>query len=471
MIRPRLDKWSDYSKLLSIKREGPFAFIFSNIGFIFPKTMFILCMWFLFICAAIEIQTLYFFFPLLVIYYYNYFTLRKLGHGLKVKREYNSHSIEDRSEILKYNISNPYSFEYSNLIINDYFQGYQTKNLTTQYAFYFSRFFPHRRLKLEKKIEMNNGMGKKVFGPMTMMLTDAIGLHRLSFEEITASHIDVYPRVMRSNAPKVHANYHSSEFGIYDSLLRGESVNFYRTREYIPGDSVKRINWKLSLKSQHLIVNEFEDNSNALIDIIFINDNRLHVGEGRKSTFEYSRDLALSLCYEHIKSNNSIGLQTHSQFIPPKSGKKHLTAMELMIAGMKLEVFNSSELYHRGGSLSSEVILFNKKIQRNTRPVNNTYIITSIVPGKLWKHYLKLIEDVSRKSRGLHLIVVTGVNELFSNVSEGDKLWVKTILEQLPSELEYLKKFCKDKNIILSIVDIHDQFEYKRRVRDAFKRV
>ncbi len=80
--------------------------------------------------------------------------------------------------------------------------------------------------------------------------------------------IVVYPSVQRAND---HIELISTVIGEFETFLRGGGDDFYRLREYTPGDSARHLDWKATAKTGALKVREFSRQDNRKLRIIFDN--------------------------------------------------------------------------------------------------------------------------------------------------------------------------------------------------------
>ena len=80
--------------------------------------------------------------------------------------------------------------------------------------------------------------------------------------------IVVYPSVGRAND---HIELFSAIAGEFETFLRGGGNDFYRLREYMPGDSARHLDWKATAKTGALKVREFSREDNRRLRIIFDN--------------------------------------------------------------------------------------------------------------------------------------------------------------------------------------------------------
>ncbi|MDO5559713.1 MAG: DUF58 domain-containing protein [Oscillospiraceae bacterium] len=99
-----------------------------------------------------------------------------------------------------------------------------------------------------------------------MYITDYLGIFKFKIKSavITSRNIFIRPDIREiDDNKKLFANISSmmldnDEDETTQSVLGGSSVPGYEYRDYIPGDSMKRINWKLSSKRRKLLVRKDE---------------------------------------------------------------------------------------------------------------------------------------------------------------------------------------------------------------------
>jgi uncharacterized protein (DUF58 family) len=56
--------------------------------------------------------------------------------------------------------------------------------------------------------------------------------------------------------------------GQHRSPHRGSSVEFQQHREYVPGDELKNVDWKVFAKSDRLVVKEFVEETNLALHLL-----------------------------------------------------------------------------------------------------------------------------------------------------------------------------------------------------------
>lgn len=127
--------------------------------------------------------------------------------------------------------------------------------------------------------------GSARLGPLVLDVLDPLGLtketHRLSDADV----IRVWPRGEDLRDTPLRSRFEHIVTGTHAVRKPGDSLEFYRIREYLPGDKMKDVNWKASIRENNLLVNEYEHESRGELSLFI--DNRLssHVGTLRENLF------------------------------------------------------------------------------------------------------------------------------------------------------------------------------------------
>ncbi len=98
--------------------------------------------------------------------------------------------------------------------------------------------------------------------------------------------------------------------GLHRSPLLGMSVDFAEHRAYMPGDDVRRIDWRLFARTDRLYVKEYEADSNANLHLVLDISKSMDYGSGALTKLDYARFLAASLAYLATRQRDRIGLIT-----------------------------------------------------------------------------------------------------------------------------------------------------------------
>ncbi len=120
--------------------------------------------------------------------------------------------------------------------------------------------------------------------------------------------------------------------GLHRSPFKGFSVEFAEYRQYIHGDDLSTIDWKVFARSDRYYVKKFEEETNLDCHLLLdISGSMGYAGAGRMSKFEYGGCLAASLAYLMNRQRDAVGLTAfHNEIasmLPASSRPGHLRAL------------------------------------------------------------------------------------------------------------------------------------------------
>jgi len=91
-----------------------------------------------------------------------------------------------------------------------------------------------------------------------MYTSDEFGLRERSVESASASFLSVLPPIEDISDFSLESRRSQPEIGTFRSGSVGVGTEFFGIREYLPGDELRRINWKASARTDDLLSNEYE---------------------------------------------------------------------------------------------------------------------------------------------------------------------------------------------------------------------
>ena len=113
--------------------------------------------------------------------------------------------------------------------------------------------------------------------------------------------------------------------GLHRSPYFGASVDFAEHRGYVPGDDIRRVDWRVFARTDRYFVKEFEADSNANFSVLLDVSKSMAFG-ARISKLDYGKTLAACLTYLVSKQRDRVGLVTFDEdiveHVPPSA--KHL---------------------------------------------------------------------------------------------------------------------------------------------------
>ena len=114
--------------------------------------------------------------------------------------------------------------------------------------------------------------------------------------------------------------------GLHRSPYLGFSMDFAEHRPYMPGDDIRRIDWKLYARTDRHYIKLFEADTNANFSILLDLSASMSYGSHSLTKLDYARYLAACLAYFSNKQRDRVGLVTFDHevvdYVPPSM--KHL---------------------------------------------------------------------------------------------------------------------------------------------------
>jgi uncharacterized protein (DUF58 family) len=119
--------------------------------------------------------------------------------------------------------------------------------------------------------------------------------------------------------------------GRHASPHRGASVEFAEYRKYVPGDDLRRLDWRAYGRSDRFYIKEFEADTNLRMVTVLDTSGSMDVGSVGTTKLEYARCISAALSYLAIQQGDAVGLACVAegivQNIPPRRNPAHLTTI------------------------------------------------------------------------------------------------------------------------------------------------
>lgn len=117
--------------------------------------------------------------------------------------------------------------------------------------------------------------------------------------------------------------------GRHHSPIRGSSLEFAEYRKYVPGDDLRRVDWRAWGRSDRYFIKEFEADTNLRLCLVIDTSGSMNYGPDDGLTkLDYARRIAGSLTYIAAQQGDAVGLycagkQFHKE-IPAKRSALHM---------------------------------------------------------------------------------------------------------------------------------------------------
>jgi uncharacterized protein (DUF58 family) len=96
--------------------------------------------------------------------------------------------------------------------------------------------------------------------------------------------------------------------GHHKSPHRGSSVEFAEYRNYVPGDDLRRLDWRVFARTDRFYLKEFDAETNLRCYIVLDCSGSMAFAAKHGSKFDYARRLAATLAYLIIHQGDAVGL-------------------------------------------------------------------------------------------------------------------------------------------------------------------
>lgn len=183
-----------------------------------------------------------------------------------------------------------------------------------------------------------NTFGVHTLGPVTVLAQDSTGLFQSRTEFKAYSKVVVFPEATERLAHfPIRPHRTKSWPGEITSNRTGTGLNYFSIREFIPGESLRRINWRASARrpawEDGFLVNEYNAELGAEV-LIIVDAGRLMDVESRDPMVAHSARAALSISERLLRDRNRVGLLTtgsNARRVPAAYGRRQFDKIALSL--------------------------------------------------------------------------------------------------------------------------------------------
>lgn len=116
--------------------------------------------------------------------------------------------------------------------------------------------------------------------------------------------------------------------GLHKSPHRGSSVEFAEYRQYVPGDDLRRLDWRVLARTDRYYLKEFEAETNLRAYFALDLSGSMTFGSEGTTKLDYAKRLLATLAYLVIRQGDAaglLGIGTDTVIdLPPKRNPSHL---------------------------------------------------------------------------------------------------------------------------------------------------
>ncbi|MEE3371474.1 MAG: DUF58 domain-containing protein [Planctomycetota bacterium] len=123
--------------------------------------------------------------------------------------------------------------------------------------------------------------------------------------------------------------------GLHRSPYHGFSVEFSEYREYLPGDDLRFLDWRVFARTDRFYIKRFEDETNLRCELLVDTSRSMSFGSDTFSKLDYTRTLAATIAYFLSLQRDAVGLRAFDERIvetlPARYRPGHLNRLLLAL--------------------------------------------------------------------------------------------------------------------------------------------
>ncbi len=142
--------------------------------------------------------------------------------------------------------------------------------------------------------------------------------------------------------------------GLHKSPYHGFSVEFAEHRQYMPGDPIRHVDWKVYAKSDRFYIKEYEQETNLRSYLMLdVSSSTPFTGDGQRiEKIRYGTYLGAALAYLMLQQQDAVGLLLFSdrihKIVPARSARTHL---RILFGEMESALRDALGASQKGGTL------------------------------------------------------------------------------------------------------------------------
>lgn len=160
--------------------------------------------------------------------------------------------------------------------------------------------------------------------------------------------------------------------GMHKSPFFGASMEFAQHREYVAGDDIRHLDWKVWSKTDKYYIKQYEAETNLRASLVVDTSESMiygrdkHLKAGTMGKYEYACTAAACLAYLIIRQQDSAGVVSFGwdikQAIPPRSSQRQLDAitktLDLTRPAEKTDIYRTMQQVAEAATRRRMIIVF-----------------------------------------------------------------------------------------------------------------
>ena len=192
--------------------------------------------------------------------------------------------------------------------------------------------------------------------------------------------------------------------GEYESVFKGQGIEFADIREYVAGDDIRTIDWNVTARAGHPFVKKFVETRELTVFFLVDMSGSQYFGTTEKLKSEVAAEIAAVLAFSAVKNNDKTGLlictDQVEKFVPVKKGRNHALRVIREILGYQPK--------HRGTHLQSAIQYLHNVVRRSA--------VIFLISDFQDEGYEKALKILSRKHDVIAVSLQDPLERSFPNV-------------------------------------------------------
>ena len=187
--------------------------------------------------------------------------------------------------------------------------------------------------------------------------------------------------------------------GQYESVFKGQGMEFEEVREYQPGDEVRSIDWNVTARMGRPFLKKYVEERELTVMLLLDVSASSTFGSVKQRKGELSAELCAVLAFSAIKNNDKVGLIVFTdrieKYVPPQKGRRHV-----------LRVISEALLFEpegRGTDIAAALEYLNRVTFRRT--------VTFLISDFMAADYAKSLQIANRR-HDIIALTITDPREL-----------------------------------------------------------
>ena len=252
--------------------------------------------------------------------------------------------------------------------------------------------------------------------------------------------------------------------GLHKSPFHGFSVEFAEHRQYMPGDEIRHIDWKIYGKTDRYYIKQYEEETNLKSYIILdASKSMTFSSENRLTKLEYASYLSAALAGLMVQQRDAVGLTVYDDavrtYMPPHATKTYfkeiLRTLEKIESSRKTATADSLHEIAERIKRRGLVIILSDLLDDPAK------VMSAIKHFRHKKNEVIVMQILDPLERSFAF----GRDAVFKDMETGEEITTqpwhiqKAYKESMLNFLESYKKQCRENNVDYVLLDTSTPFD------------